>query len=95
MASLAGQENAAGRDGADGPLSGADPSVLAAIRADMLRFARLQLGNDEEAEDAVSGRPHRGQTSRRKGRGFKNPQTPLPLPIAKKKQNLPKMLWTT
>lgn len=53
MASLAGQENAAGRDGADGPLSGADPSVLAAIRADMLRFARLQLGNDEEAEDAV------------------------------------------
>lgn len=30
-----------------------DGAFLAAIRDDMLRFARLQLGNDDEAEDAV------------------------------------------
>ena len=30
-----------------------DGEFLVAIRADMLRFARLQLGNDDEAEDAV------------------------------------------
>lgn len=31
----------------------ADPAFLAAIRIDMLRFARLQLGGNDEAEDAV------------------------------------------
>ena len=31
----------------------ADPAFLAAIRLDMLRFARLQLGSNDEAEDAV------------------------------------------
>ena len=31
----------------------ADPAFLARIRIDMLRFARLQLGHDDEAEDAV------------------------------------------
>lgn len=31
----------------------ADPAFLARVREDMLRFARLQLGNDDEAEDAV------------------------------------------
>lgn len=31
----------------------ADPAFLARVRADMLRFARLQLGSDDEAEDAV------------------------------------------
>lgn len=31
----------------------ADPAFLARVRDDMLRFARLQLGNDDEAEDAV------------------------------------------
>lgn len=30
-----------------------DPGFLARIRVEMLRFARLQLGNDDEAEDAV------------------------------------------
>ena len=30
-----------------------DPRRIAAIRSDMLRFARLQLGQDDEAEDAV------------------------------------------
>ncbi|PKQ01054.1 MAG: RNA polymerase subunit sigma [Alphaproteobacteria bacterium HGW-Alphaproteobacteria-13] len=31
----------------------ADPAFLARVREDMLRFARLQLGSDDEAEDAV------------------------------------------
>lgn len=31
----------------------ADPAFLARVRAEMLRFARLQLGSDDEAEDAV------------------------------------------
>lgn len=31
----------------------ANPAFLAAIRIDMLRFARLQLGGNDEAEDAV------------------------------------------
>lgn len=31
----------------------ADPAFLARIRVDMLKFARLQLGHDDEAEDAV------------------------------------------
>lgn len=31
----------------------ADPAFLARVRDDMLRFARLQLGSDDEAEDAV------------------------------------------
>lgn len=31
----------------------ADPAFLARIRIDMLRFAHLQLGRDDEAEDAV------------------------------------------
>jgi RNA polymerase sigma-70 factor (ECF subfamily) len=31
----------------------ADPAFLARVRIDMLRFARLQLGHDDEAEDAV------------------------------------------
>lgn len=30
-----------------------DPNAITRIRADMFRFARLQLGNDDEAEDAV------------------------------------------
>lgn len=30
-----------------------DPAALARIRAELLRFARLQLRNDDEAEDAV------------------------------------------
>lgn len=30
-----------------------DPAMLGRIRADMLRFARQQLANDDEAEDAV------------------------------------------
>ncbi|AMK21646.1 sigma-70 family RNA polymerase sigma factor [Sphingobium sp. TKS] len=34
-------------------LATADPVFLARVRADMLRFARLQLRNDDEAEDAV------------------------------------------
>jgi RNA polymerase sigma-70 factor (ECF subfamily) len=33
--------------------SNADPAFLARVRQEMLRFARLQLGNDDEAEDAV------------------------------------------
>lgn len=33
--------------------AGADPQFIAALRGDMLRFARLQLGQDDEAEDAV------------------------------------------
>lgn len=32
---------------------GLDATFLAGIRDEMLRFARLQLGNDDEAEDAV------------------------------------------
>ncbi|MCL6250781.1 sigma-70 family RNA polymerase sigma factor [Altererythrobacter sp. KTW20L] len=35
------------------PPSPIDPAALARIRSDMLRFARLQLGNDDEAEDVV------------------------------------------
>ncbi|MDO7837202.1 sigma-70 family RNA polymerase sigma factor [Sphingobium sp. HBC34] len=31
----------------------ADPVFIARVREDMLRFARQQLGNDDEAEDAV------------------------------------------
>lgn len=31
----------------------ADPAFLARIRIDMLKFARFQLGHDDEAEDAV------------------------------------------
>lgn len=31
----------------------ADPAFLTRVREDMLRFARLQLGSDDEAEDAV------------------------------------------
>lgn len=31
----------------------AEPAFLARVRADMLRFARLQLRDDDEAEDAV------------------------------------------
>lgn len=31
----------------------ADPAFLARVREDMLRFARLQLGSEDEAEDAV------------------------------------------
>ena len=31
----------------------ADPAFLAHVREDMLRFARLQLGSEDEAEDAV------------------------------------------
>lgn len=31
----------------------ADPAFIARVREDMLRFARLQLGTDDEAEDAV------------------------------------------
>lgn len=34
-------------------IADADPGLLARVRNDMLRFARLQLGNDDEAEDAV------------------------------------------
>ena len=34
-------------------LNHADPAFLARVREDMVRFARLQLGNDDEAEDAV------------------------------------------
>lgn len=30
-----------------------DPAFIETVRGDMLRFARLQLGNDDEAEDAV------------------------------------------
>lgn len=30
-----------------------DPGFLARVRVEMLRFARLQLGSDDEAEDAV------------------------------------------
>lgn len=30
-----------------------DDAVLRAVRPDLLRFARMQLGNDDEAEDAV------------------------------------------
>lgn len=33
--------------------SSIDPAFLARVRVEMLRFARLQLGNDDEAEDAV------------------------------------------
>lgn len=33
--------------------SDADPGFLSRTRVEMLRFARLQLGNDDEAEDAV------------------------------------------
>ena len=35
------------------PPSPVEPASLARIRSDMLRFARLQLGNDDEAEDVV------------------------------------------
>lgn len=31
----------------------ADPAFIAQVREDMMRFARLQLGADDEAEDAV------------------------------------------
>lgn len=31
----------------------ADPAFLARVREDMLRFARLQLGSEDEVEDAV------------------------------------------
>jgi RNA polymerase sigma-70 factor (ECF subfamily) len=34
-------------------LGATDADFLARVRGDMLRFARLQLGNDDEAEDAV------------------------------------------
>jgi RNA polymerase sigma-70 factor (ECF subfamily) len=34
-------------------LADADPVFLARVREDMLRFARLQLGSDDEVEDAV------------------------------------------
>lgn len=34
-------------------LANNDPAFLARVREDMLRFARLQLGSDDEAEDAV------------------------------------------
>lgn len=34
-------------------LAGATPAFLARTRDEMLRFARLQLGSDDEAEDAV------------------------------------------
>lgn len=34
-------------------LADADPAFIARVRGDMLGFARLQLGNDDEAEDAV------------------------------------------
>jgi RNA polymerase sigma-70 factor (TIGR02943 family) len=34
-------------------LAGADPVFIAGVREDMMRFARLQLGTDDEAEDAV------------------------------------------
>jgi len=34
-------------------LAGADPVFIAGVREDMLRFARLQLGTDDEAEGAV------------------------------------------
>lgn len=33
--------------------NGVDPAFIAHVRGDMLRFAQLQLGNDDEAEDAV------------------------------------------
>jgi len=36
-----------------GDVAGATPAFLARTREEMLRFARLQLGNDDEAEDAV------------------------------------------
>lgn len=39
------------RPGTD--FANADPALLERVRADMLRFARLQLGNNDEAEDAV------------------------------------------
>lgn len=35
------------------PTAGIDAVFLARVRVDMLAFARLQLGNDDEAEDAV------------------------------------------
>lgn len=34
-------------------LSTGDPAIIARVREDMLRFALLQLGNEDEAEDAV------------------------------------------
>lgn len=34
-------------------LGSADPVYLTSVRVDMLRFARQQLGSDDEAEDAV------------------------------------------
>ncbi|GEO01181.1 RNA polymerase sigma factor [Novosphingobium sediminis] len=37
----------------EGDVAGATPAFLAQMRDDMLRFARLQLGSDDEAEDAV------------------------------------------
>lgn len=33
--------------------SSIDPAFVARVRGDLLRFARLQLGSDDEAEDAV------------------------------------------
>ncbi|GEO01569.1 RNA polymerase sigma factor [Novosphingobium sediminis] len=36
-----------------GNVASATPEFLAQMREDMLRFARLQLGSDDEAEDAV------------------------------------------
>ena len=38
---------------ADAPAILLNDAFLGAVRAEMLRFARLQLGNDDEAEDAV------------------------------------------
>lgn len=37
----------------EGNVASATPQFLAQMREDMLRFARLQLGSDDEAEDAV------------------------------------------
>lgn len=37
----------------EGNVASATPEFLAQMREDMLRFARLQLGSDDEAEDAV------------------------------------------
>lgn len=39
--------------GSESAFAGTDAAFLARIRADMLRFARQQLGQDDEAEDAV------------------------------------------
>ena len=42
-------------DPSEGPqvAAGFDTAFIARVRVDMLAFARLQLGNDDEAEDAV------------------------------------------